>query len=454
MSKCCRNWPSCSCSYQCCSSWPACNCNPSAAQPYYTESCVQQSQEHGICYTACQYTTILSISNTWAVPVAEAILTLQLSGPVSVLIGATIWNPDYGEYEIVSQGDQSIKVIKADGNTTEEGTVIPACTKFIISRPFTEDLYVLQQEIDALTALIEAIDAIVVDLNSDYLRLDGGNIGSLASNIIPFSNIAQIGTDRLVGRDSAGTGNLEQILVTGGLGFSGFGELEIQTGGVTETKILDTAVTYLKLDTDLRTFVSLGWLARSETFSYASANTITVSDSSPFQKGDRLWAQNSGNKFWIVVEISGAVLTVLGDVVDNSLIQTVYSSRLSKPFNFPYWFDHTPVYTGFSVDPSTPCRYRIIGNELRLVHGAGTGTSNDTIFEISLPVAAATIAGMSWGAVPSSVVDNGAALAAAATAAILSGGTTLILSPNITGVTTAWTNANAKGARVDIAYEF
>lgn len=49
---------------------------------------------------------------------------------------------------------------------------------------------------------------------------------SLATDVtgdLPFANIAQIATDRLVGRDTAGTGDIEALTVGGGLEFTGSG---------------------------------------------------------------------------------------------------------------------------------------------------------------------------------------------------------------------------------------
>jgi len=44
---------------------------------------------------------------------------------------------------------------------------------------------------------------------------------------IPLTALANIGTDRLLGRDTVGSGAVEQIAVSGGLGFTGVGNLEL-----------------------------------------------------------------------------------------------------------------------------------------------------------------------------------------------------------------------------------
>lgn len=54
---------------------------------------------------------------------------------------------------------------------------------------------------------------------------------------LPFANIAQIATDRLAGRDTAGTGDIEELTVGGGLEFTGSGGIQRSalTGDVTAT---------------------------------------------------------------------------------------------------------------------------------------------------------------------------------------------------------------------------
>lgn len=77
----------------------------------------------------------------------------------------------------------------------------------------------------------------------------------IADDGITFAKIQEVSTDRLVGRDTAGTGNLEQIQVTGGLEFSDSGSLRTsaftgdvtKTAGGTVTTIANDAVTTAKI---------------------------------------------------------------------------------------------------------------------------------------------------------------------------------------------------------------
>jgi len=73
------------------------------------------------------------------------------------------------------------------------------------------------------------------------LSLSAGSVGTteLASDAVTFAKMQNIDSDRLIGRDSAGSGDPEQITVGGGLQFSGSGGVEIAARGVTEAKLFE-----------------------------------------------------------------------------------------------------------------------------------------------------------------------------------------------------------------------
>ncbi|MDZ4086049.1 MAG: DUF2793 domain-containing protein [Tabrizicola sp.] len=60
---------------------------------------------------------------------------------------------------------------------------------------------------------------------------------TIAANAVGFTKLADIATDSLIGRDTAGTGDPEAITVTGGIEFSGAGSIRTSafTGDVTKT---------------------------------------------------------------------------------------------------------------------------------------------------------------------------------------------------------------------------
>lgn len=65
----------------------------------------------------------------------------------------------------------------------------------------------------------------------------------LADDAVTFAKLQDISADRLIGRDLAGVGDPEEILVGGGLGFTGGGAIEVAARGVTfaKTQAINTA---------------------------------------------------------------------------------------------------------------------------------------------------------------------------------------------------------------------
>lgn len=77
--------------------------------------------------------------------------------------------------------------------------------------------------------------------------VDGGSLSlaagsvtttALASQAVTFDKFQNISTDRLIGRDTNGTGPVEELTVSGGLGFTGAGGIQIANGQVAYAKIV------------------------------------------------------------------------------------------------------------------------------------------------------------------------------------------------------------------------
>lgn len=104
-------------------------------------------------------------------------------------------------------------------------------------------------------------------------KISDGNVttAKIAGDAVIFSRIQNINTDRLLGRDTASSGDVEEISVSGGLEFSGSaaiqrsaltgdvtasagsGSTTIASNAVTTAKILDANVTEAKLADDAAT---------------------------------------------------------------------------------------------------------------------------------------------------------------------------------------------------------
>lgn len=100
------------------------------------------------------------------------------------------------------------------------------------------------------------VGGIVVAKKSDVTALDA-RIDTLENGRTALAKIQQIATDRLLGRDTAGTGDVEQLTVGGGIEFTTTGGIQRSalTGDVTATAgsnamtIANNAVTLAKMAT-------------------------------------------------------------------------------------------------------------------------------------------------------------------------------------------------------------
>jgi hypothetical protein len=106
------------------------------------------------------------------VPLADQIVTLKAVALADMLIGSVIWNPEYGSYTVVTYDQEapSIKVVKTEDNDIEVGTVIPSCTKFIVTQPSCCSN--LQEQIDELKADVLELQNLTADNAEDIEELD------------------------------------------------------------------------------------------------------------------------------------------------------------------------------------------------------------------------------------------------------------------------------------------
>lgn len=99
-----------------------------------------------------------------------------------------------------------------------------------------------------------------VDGDKGDITLSGGaSTYTIDNDVVTFAKMANIATDRLVGRDTASTGDPEALTVGGGIEFTGSGGIQTSafTGDVTKSAggtaltIANGAVTSAKLDTNI-----------------------------------------------------------------------------------------------------------------------------------------------------------------------------------------------------------
>ncbi len=143
-----------------------------------------------------------------------------------------------------------------------------------------------------------------------------------------------------------------------------------------------------------------GWGLLNETFTYASASTITVATgaASRFQKGDKLKLTNNTVKYFYIRGVADTVLTVTGGsdyTLEDAAITSPYLSRIEKPFGFPTWFAYAPTVTsgsGTLTTASATGKFSLKGEMCHLqvaatITNKGTG---GTDVRVTMPISAST----------------------------------------------------------------
>jgi hypothetical protein len=93
-----------------------------------------------------------------------------------------------------------------------------------------------------------------------------------------------------------------------------------------------------------------GWLEAKETWTYASATTITVPAGAlnKYNKGDKIKLTQTTVKYFYIVDVADTTLTITGGTsytLANAAITNNFYSKASTPLGFPPSFSYTPTYT-------------------------------------------------------------------------------------------------------------
>ena len=123
----------------------------------------------------------------------------------------------------------------------------------------------------------------IVTLTGDVTGSGTGTVpATIAADSVTFAKMQNIATDRLLGRDTAGTGDVEELTVSGGIEFTGSGGIQTSafTGDVTKaaggvaTTIASGAVTPAKLSTGAPSWNSSGDVTVSGALSVTGNTTL------------------------------------------------------------------------------------------------------------------------------------------------------------------------------------
>lgn len=128
------------------------------------------------------------------------------------------------------------------------------------------------------------------------------------------------------------------------------GTIDLGTGEVLTEVVWDKVLSNLKALGGTAGDFTGGWQAANQSWSYASATTITVPSgaASIYSVGDKIKLTQTSAKYFYIVGVADTVLTVTGGkdyTVANEAITLPYYSKAASPVGFPQWFSYTPTIT-------------------------------------------------------------------------------------------------------------
>lgn len=189
-----------------------------------------------------------------------------------------------------------------------------------------------------------------------------------------------------------------------------------------------------------------GWVSANETWTYASATTITVpaGATAKYRKGDKIKLTQITVKYFYIVAVADTTLTITGGTshtLVSAAITANYYSHASSPIGFPESFTYTPVLSAtggtlptfssvsgrFSISAGM-CHYNFY-----FAGDGGTDGSGDNDLILSIPISQVTVSGnlgqVSWYGTGTSE-GNGIITWNSATAVGLRKSVTIPLKPN------------------------
>jgi hypothetical protein len=127
----------------------------------------------------------------------------------------------------------------------------------------------------------------------------------------------------------------------------------------TDETLAGNSDTVVPTEKATKAYVDSGWSTAGETWTYASASTITVPSgaASRFRKGDKIKLTQTTVKYFYIVGVADTVLTVTGGgdyTVANAAITSPYYSHAENPLDFPPAFTTgTIIWDTGTVDSGT-----------------------------------------------------------------------------------------------------
>lgn len=284
---------------------------------------------------------------------------------------------------------------------------------------------------------------------------------------------------------TVGTADIDTAAVTAiKLAINSVEEAKIAAGAVITTKIDDGAVTTVKIDNSAVTTVKIndsavttakindgsvtaakiaagavadsnrtpsdGWIPVTDTLTYASSTTFTVSGDkrSVFRFGSRIKLTQTTDKYFYVKNASYSTSTTVTVTAGsdyslaNAAITSPYISYEDGPYGFPVYFNYSPTESGWSSLSTNTCWFKVSTGGMVTYKINVSGTSDTTGASLSFPIKieSSSITNFHVTGTDNSVIQTSPSLASVNG---LSSGS-LDFSKTLAGGATSWTASGTK----------
>lgn len=125
------------CAY--CGNAGGCSCQVARALvvPHYSQPCGDCAEDHNTVVCVHRYSAAVKVMNSWVIPAANQLSTLQVPALADIVPGCALWHPFYGFFRVVSF-DSEAQVVKVErvysGNdAAAAGTAVPSCTSLVVT---------------------------------------------------------------------------------------------------------------------------------------------------------------------------------------------------------------------------------------------------------------------------------------------------------------------------------
>lgn len=194
---------------------------------------------------------------------------------------------------------------------------------------------------------------------------------------VTLAKMQHITSDRLLGRDTASSGDVEQLTVSGGLEFTGSGGIQIASDGVTTAKIADGNITEAKLADDAATRST--WLGQFVGHIISGDENVA-----PLERFYEQPSFSTGIVFPKSAKVTHASIAIDASLTSGSITATVYKTGSTTGQGIT-------LSTSFRVGGALGSAVSVSVNDYLEVYLAGTFTNGS-----SDPVVAFVIVDL-WG---------------------------------------------------------